>query len=157
MTGKQSRIAAAACAGLLLAAGAQAADTAQLGTWEKNNAESMNMADPNGHETVVIRRHDSVLDYTWTGIASDGAKATFSYAGPVDGKTKLLPGGDGLKGAMIPTPEGVIESKLWSTDGALEDKFCILSAPTRLTCYATVTAADGKKSIFKEVFDKVAK
>lgn len=56
---------------------------------------------------------------------------------------------------MIATPEGVIESKLWSKDGSLEDKFCILSAPTRLTCFATLTDASGKKSIFKEVFDKV--
>jgi hypothetical protein len=48
----------------------------------------------------------------------------------------------------------VIEAKLWGPDGSLEDKFCILSAPRKLTCFATFTDGKGKASLFKEVFDK---
>jgi hypothetical protein len=62
------------------------ATASQVGTWKKNAAESLNMADPGGSETVVIRRHDTVLDYTWTGTGSDEKTETFSYSGPVDGK-----------------------------------------------------------------------
>jgi len=126
----------------------------QVGTWKKNAAESLNMADPGGSETVVIRRHDSVLDYTWTGTGSDGKTETFSYAGPVDGKEQKLPGDSGLRGAMIPTPDGVIEGKLWFPDGGVEDKYCILTTPRKLTCFATFTDGAGKTSLFKEVFDK---
>ena len=126
----------------------------QVGTWKKNAAESLNMADPGGSETVVIRRHDTVLDYTWTGTGSDGKTETFSYAGPVDGKEQKLPGDSGLRGAMIPTPDGVIEGKLWFPDGGVEDKYCILTAPKKLTCFATFTDGAGKTSLFKEVFDK---
>jgi len=112
------------------------------------------MADPGGSEIVVIRRHDSVLDYTWTGAGSDGKTETFSYAGPVDGKEQKLPGDSGLRGAMIPTPDGVIEGKLWFPGGGVEDKYCILTSPKRLTCFATFTDSAGKASLFKEVFDK---
>ena len=72
----------------------------QVGTWKKNAAESLNMADPGGSETVVIRRHDTVLDYSWTGTGSDGKTETFSYAGPVDGKAQKLPGDSGLRGEI---------------------------------------------------------
>jgi hypothetical protein len=126
----------------------------QIGTWKKNAAESLNMADPGGSETVVIRRHDTVLDYTWTGTGSDGKTETFSYAGPVDGKEQKLPGDTGLRGAMIPTPDGVIEGKLWFPDGSVEDKYCILTTPKKLTCFATFTDGAGKASLFREVFDK---
>jgi len=117
-------------------------------------AESFGMSDPSGAETTVIRRHDTILDYTWTGTGSDGKTETFSYSGPVDGKDQTLPGGMVLRGAMIPTPSGVIEAKLWGPDGSLEDKFCILSAPRKLTCFATFTDGKGKVSLFKEVFDR---
>lgn len=144
---------AAALAGLW-SAGAFAASNPYVGTWKKNAAESFGMADPGGQETTVIRRHDTVLDYTWTGTGSDGKTETFSYSGKVDGKEQMLPGDSGLRGAMIATPSGVIEGKLWGPDGSLEDKFCILSAPRRMTCFATFTDGKGKVSLFKEVFDK---
>jgi len=144
---------AAAMAGLW-AAGALAAANPYVGTWKKNAAESFGMADPAGQETTVIKRHDTVLDYTWTGTGSDGKTETFSYAGKVDGKEQALPGDTGLRGAMIPTPSGVIEAKLWGPDGSLEDKYCILSAPRKLTCFATFTDGKGNVSLFKEVFDK---
>ncbi len=102
----------------------------------------------------MIRRHDTVLDYTWTGTGSDGKTETFSYSGPVDGKEQKLPGDSGLRGAMIPTPDGVIEGKLWFPGGGVEDKYCILTSPKRLTCFATFTDSAGKASLFKEVFDK---
>jgi hypothetical protein len=144
---------AVALAGLW-SAGALAASNPYVGTWKKNPAESFGMSDPSGSETTVIRRHDTVLDYTWTGTGSDGKTETFSYSGPVDGREQTLPGGMGLRGAMIATPSGVIEAKLWGPDGSLEDKFCILSAPRKLTCFATFTDAGGKVSLFKEVFDR---
>ncbi len=125
-----------------------------IGTWKKNSAESFGMSDPTGSEVVVITRHDAVLAYTWTGTTSDGKTETFSYSGSVDGKVQPLPGNAGLRGAMIPTPSGIIESKLWGPDGSLEDKFCILTEPRRLTCFATVTDGAGKVSLFKEVFDR---
>jgi hypothetical protein len=130
------------------------ATASQVGIWKKNAAESLNMADPGGSETVEIRRHDTVLDYTWTGTGSDGKTETFSYAGPVDGKEQKLPGDTGLRGAMIPTPDGVIEGKLWFPDGSIEDKYCLLTTPRKLTCFATFTDGAGKASLFKEVFDK---
>ena len=133
---------------------ASAASNPYVGTWTKNVAESIGMPDPNGSETTEIKRHDSVLDYTWTGVGSDGKKETFSYSGAVDGKRRALPGDTGLEGAMIRTPSGVIEGKLWSKEGSLEDKFCILSGPGKLTCFATLTDSGGKTSLFKEVFDR---
>lgn len=145
------------CAAVLAAscsAAAFAAPNPYVGTWKKNAAESSGMSDPAGQETTVIRRHDTVLDYTWTGTGSDGKTETFSYSGKVDGKEQVLPGDTGMRGAMIPTPSGVIEAKLWGPDGSLEDKFCILSAPRKLTCFATFTDGKGKVSLFKEVFDR---
>jgi hypothetical protein len=138
----------------LWSAEAPAASDPYVGTWKKNPKESFGMSDPAGSETTVIRRHDSVLDYTWTGTGSDGKTETFSYSGTVDGKERPLPGNSGLRGAMIRTPSGVIEGKLWGPDGSLEDKYCILSAPGRLTCFATFTDRSGKVSLFKEVFDR---
>ena len=135
-------------------AAAFAASDPHLGTWVMNPTESLNMADPGGSQTTVIRRHDTVLDYTWTGKSADGKTDTFSYSGAVDGKETTLPGGDGLRGAMVRTPEGVIEGKLKFKDGSSEDKYCILSAPTRLTCFATFIDASGKASLYREVFDK---
>jgi len=49
--------------------------------------------------------------------------------------------------------ESVLEPR-WGPDGSLEDKFCILSAPGKLTCFATFTDGKGKVSLFKEVFDR---
>ena len=36
----------------------------------------------------------------------------------------------------------------------LEDKFCLLSAPRVMTCFATATDEAGKVYLFKEVFDQ---
>ena len=125
-----------------------------LGTWKKNSAESIGMSDPSGSEVVVITRHDSVLAYTWTGTTSDGKTETFSYSGAVDGKIRPLPGNADLRGAMILTPSGIVEGKLWAADGSLEDKFCFLTTPRKMTCFATFTDGAGKVSLFKEVFEK---
>ena len=139
----------------LLAGNASAEDPpSQVGTWIYNAGESINMPDPGGSETVEIRRNDSVLDYTWTGVSEDGVRSTFSYASPADGKVRALPGTDGLRGSMTRTPSGVIDAKLWFPDGSSEEKFCILSSPTRLTCFATFTNSTGKTSLFKQIFDK---
>jgi hypothetical protein len=124
------------------------------GTWVMNPAESLGLRDPDRAEVVVLRRQDDVLDYTWTGTPPNGEKQTFSYSGPVDGKVHELPGNTGLRGAFIPTPSGVVESKLWLGDVLLEDKFCIMSAPRVMTCFATATDEAGKVYLFKEVFDQ---
>lgn len=150
-----SAVAIAAILACLPSAIVLAASDPYVGTWKKNPAESVGMADPDKAEVTEIRRHDTVLDYTWTGTEPDGKTETFSYSGPVDGKEHSLPGGMGLRGAMIRTPSGVIEGKLWSPDGSLEDKFCILSEPRRLTCFASVTDKAGKVTLFKEVFDRM--
>jgi hypothetical protein len=140
---------------VLLAGSASAADAlSQVGTWVHNPHESVNMPDPETSEMVEIRRYDSVLDYTWTGITKDGVKSTFSYSSPADGEVRALPGFEGLRGSMTRTPSGIIDAKLWFPDGSWEDKFCILSSPTRLTCFATYADAAGKVSLFKQVFDK---
>ncbi len=128
--------------------------TSQVGTWVHNPHESINMPDPDEAQTVEIRRYDTVLDYTWTGVAKDGKTSTFSYSMAADGVVRALPGSDGLRGSMTRTPSGVIEAKLFFPDGASEEKFCLLSAPTRLTCFATYVDSAGKTSLFKQIFDK---
>jgi hypothetical protein len=125
-----------------------------VGTWVMNASESVGLTHPERAEVVVLRRQDSVLDYTWTGTPPDGEVQTFSYSGPVDGKEHQLPGNTGLRGAFIPTPSGIVESKLWLGDVLLEDKFCLMSAPRKMTCFATAIDEAGKTYLFKEVFDK---
>ena len=150
-----SSLAALLAAACLHAGTASAGDAvSQVGTWVHNPHESVNMPDPGTSETVEIRRYDSVLDYTWTGIGKDGEKSTFSYSSPADGEVRELPGFEGLRGSMTRTPSGIIDAKLWFPDGSWEDKYCILSSPTRLTCFATYADAAGKISLFKQVFDK---
>ena len=139
----------------LLAGSAFAGDPASpVGTWIHNRKESINMPDPGASETVEIRRYDTVLDYTWTGVSTSGEKSTFSYSMAADGKEHPLPGSEGLRGSMTRTPSGVIDAKLFFPDGSSEDKFCILSSPTRLTCFATFIDSAGKTSLFKQIFDK---
>lgn len=150
--GSLATLLATAC---LTAGNAFAGDaTSQVGTWVHNARESINMPDPGVSETVEIRRYDSVLDYTWTGISKDGEKSSFSYSSPADGEVRELPGSEGLRGSMTRTPSGVIDAKLWFPDGSSEDKFCILSGPMRLTCFATFVDSAGKTSLFKQIFDK---
>ena len=139
----------------LLAGSAFAGDPASpVGTWVHNAKESINMPDPDTAQTVEIRRYDTVLDYTWTGVSGSGEKSTFSYSMAADGKQRALPGSEGLRGSMTRTPSGVIDAKLFFPDGSSEDKFCILSSPTRLTCFATFIDSAGKTSLFKQIFDK---
>jgi hypothetical protein len=126
----------------------------QVGTWVHNAQESINMPDPDEAQTVEIRRYDTVLDYTWTGVAKDGKTSTFSYSMAADGVVRALPGSDGLRGSMTRTPSGVIEAKLFFPDGSSEEKFCLLTTATRLTCFATYVDQAGKVSLFKQIFDK---
>ena len=139
----------------ILAGAVSAEDSAsQVGTWIHNKKESINMPDPGASETVEIRRYDSLLDYTWTGVSTSGEKSTFSYSMAADGKLRTLPGSEGLRGSMTPTPSGVIEAKLLFPDGSSEEKYCILTSSTRLTCFATFVDSAGKTSLFKQIFDK---
>lgn len=150
----QGASAAVVMAGLSAVSAAAAEPGDFVGTWKKNVAESIGMMDPAGQETTIIRRYDTVLDYTWLGVNSTGESSTFSYSGAVDGNIRMLPGDAKLRGLMTKTPSGVIQAKLWFADGDVEEKYCILSAPGKMTCFATFTAAKGDKSLFKEVFDK---
>jgi hypothetical protein len=145
---------AALVCGRALAAEPKTAQPDYRGTWVMNPAESVGLSHPERAEVVVLRRQDTVLDYTWTGTPPGGEVQTFSYSGPVDGKVHDLPGNTGLRGAFIPTPSGIVESKLWLGDVLLEDKFCLMSAPRKMTCFATATDEAGKQYLFKEVFDQ---
>jgi len=126
----------------------------QVGIWVHNKRESINMPDPDEDQTVEIRSYDPVLDYTWTGVTADGETSTFSYAMRADGKRRALPGGEGLEGSMTKTPSGVVEAKLFFPDGASEEKYCMLTTATRLTCFATYVDAKGEVSLFKQIFDR---
>ena len=133
------------------------ADTGlHVGEWKKNLAESVNMPDPGYQETVLVRRADSILDFTWTGVSADGKTDTFSYSGKVDGKEKKLPGKMGIYATMTATADGITRSILKFSDGSSEDKMCVLVTRAKMICYATLTNA-GKETLYKEVFDKVQK
>jgi len=125
-----------------------------VGTWIHNKRESIGMPDPDESQTVEIRSDDPVLDYTWTGVTADGKTSTFSYAMPADGKRRALPGGEGLEGVMRRTPSGVVEATLFFPDGAKEEKYCMLTTATRLSCFATYVDAKGGVSLFKQIFDR---
>ncbi|MBS0578550.1 MAG: hypothetical protein JSR36_04735 [Proteobacteria bacterium] len=133
-----------------------AADNAlHVGQWKKNLAESINMPDPSYQETVLVRRSDSILDFTWTGVAANGKTDSFSYSGKVDGKERELPGEMSIYGTMTATADGITRSVLKYPDGSTEDKMCVLVTQDKMTCYATLTSAAGKPTLFKEVFDRV--
>ena len=136
------------------AEGPKTATPDYVGTWVMNPGESIGLLHPDRAELVVLQRQDTVLDYTWTGTPPKGEVQTFSYSGPVDGVIHTLPGNTGLRGAFIPTPSGIVESKLWLGEVLLEDKFCLMSAPRKMTCFATATDEAGKAYLFKEVFDQ---
>ncbi len=134
---------------------ASAGDAAsKVGTWVYNPHESINMPVPDEAQIVEIRRNDTVLDYTWTGVTKDGKTSTFSHSMAPDGVARPLPGSDGLRGSMTRTPSGVIEAKLFFPDGSSEEKFCLLSAPTRQTCFAAYVDRAGKASLVKQIFEK---
>ena len=75
--------------------------SSQVGTWVHNPHESINMPDPDEAQTVEIRRYDTLLDYTWTGVAKDGKKSTFSYSMAADGVVRALPGSDGIHTSLL--------------------------------------------------------
>ena len=126
-----------------------------VGTWIRNDRESFNLPNPVKHESVVIRRDDSILDYTWTGEDADGKKMSFTFKGAVDGKPQAATGDfEGMRVATVPTLTAVHEGKIWNKDGSSESKYCIPVNPTRLVCYATYIDSKGKESLFREVFDK---
>jgi hypothetical protein len=126
-----------------------------VGTWIRNDQESFNLPNPVKDESVVIRRDDSILDYTWTGVDADGKKMSFTFSGAVDGKPQAATGDfEGMRVATAPTLTAVHEGKIWNKDGSSESKYCIPVSATRLTCYATYIDSKGKESLFREVFDK---
>lgn len=126
-----------------------------VGTWVRNDRESFNLPNPVKNESVVIRRDDSILDYTWIGEDADGKKMSFTFKGAVDGKPQAATGDfEGMRVATVPTLTAVHEGKIWNKDGSSESKYCVPVNPTRLVCYATYIDSKGKESLFREVFDK---
>ena len=82
-----------------------------VGTWVRNTEESFNLPHPVAMETVVIRRADKILDYTWTGTDAEGHKISFNFTGPIDGKFRDMTGDfdkprgrPGLSGDAGPAP-----------------------------------------------------
>lgn len=124
-----------------------------LGTWKLNLKESIA---PQGRGfnpyTVILRRADDVLDFTYHGFR-EGKPFEFTYAAKADGIVRELEGG--LKAAMIRLPSGNYEARLWLPDGSYEDKFCQLAAGGKQQiCLATITQPDGSVVFFKQVQDK---
>ncbi|MBW2267437.1 MAG: hypothetical protein JRH16_02585 [Deltaproteobacteria bacterium] len=131
-----------------------------LGTWRLNLEESI---PPQGTTfepfVVVVGRADSVIDFAFTATGPDGQEHTFSYGGPADGAVRELPSSGsraGMKGAMIRLPSGSYESRLWSTSGRYENKFCqVVAGGQRQVCLATLTYPDETVTFFKQVLDRV--
>jgi len=131
----------------------QGAVRSSIGTWKLNLKESIA---PQGRQfepyTIVLRRADDVLDFTYHGFR-DGKPFEFSYAAKADGVVHELEGG--MRGAMIRLPSGNYEARLWLPDGSYENKFCQLAAGGKQQiCLATVTQADGSVVFFKQVQDR---
>jgi len=126
-----------------------------VGTWVRNDQESFNLPNPVKYESVVIRRDDSILDYTWTGVDESGKKMSFTFKGAVDGKPQAATGDfEGMRVATVPTLTAVHEGKIWNNDGSSESKYCVPVNSAKLVCYATYIDGKGKESLFREVFDK---
>ena len=132
-----------------------------LGTWRLNLEESI---PPQGISfdpfVVVVGRADSVIDFAYTATGPDGREHTFSYGGPADGVVRELPASgskEGLKGAMIRLPSGSYESRLWTSSGRYENKFCqVVAGGQKQVRLATLTYPDGTVTFFKQVLDRVA-
>lgn len=139
-----------------LAAGDSATDAStnsKLGTWKLNLKESIA---PQGRAfnpyTVVVRRADEVLDFTYHGFR-EGQPYEFHYTAKADGVVREVEGG--MKAAMILLPSGNYEARLWLPDGSYENKFCQMTAGGKQqVCLATVTQPDGSVVFFKQVQDR---
>jgi len=131
-----------------------------LGTWRLNLEESI---PPQGVSfdpfVVVVGRADSVIDFAYTATGPDGREHTFSFGGPADGVVRELPASGskaGMKGAMIRLPSGSYESRLWTSSGRYENKFCqVVAGGQKQVCLATLTYPDGSVAFFKQVLDRV--
>jgi hypothetical protein len=132
----------------------------QIGTWKLNLKESRG---PDGLPyksgfTVVIRSGYPIQDYTYIGDAvGDEKPFTFSFKGVPDGV--VHPNGtDGHTYSMELLPNGIVDAKLWSPDGELENKFCIpYASMVKIICLATITDKDGKRTMFTNILDKQVK
>jgi hypothetical protein len=125
-----------------------------VGTWKLNVRDSIAPQGITFREyTVVVRRDDEILDFTYTAPLPDGKTYSFGYKGKPDGSIQPMEGGG--KEAMTRLPSGNIEARLWSADGTLETKYCQLDASrNRNVCLATVTAPNGNTVFFKQVMDR---
>jgi hypothetical protein len=124
-----------------------------LGTWKLNLKESIA---PQGRTfnpyTVVVRRADEVLDFTYYG-SHDGKAYEFHFTAKADGTVHELEGG--IKAAMVRLPSGNYEARMWLPDGSFENKFCQMAAGGKQQiCLATLTEPDGSVVFFKQVQDR---
>ena len=129
------------------------------GTWRLDMAQSR---DTDGLPyktgfTVIMRTSYPITNYTYIGDATDGEKPViFTYNAIADGKIRPNVGAGG-EYSMDMLPDGIMDAKLWSPDGDLENKFCIPYASMRkIICLATVTTPAGKRTMFTNVLDKVS-
>lgn len=131
----------------------------EIGTWKLNLAESRDTSGLPYKQgfTVIIRSTYPIADYTFIGEAAKGAKPyVFGYKGIADGKVRPN-GTGGATYSMELLPVGIMDAKLWSPNGELENKFCIPYASMRkIICLATVTTKAGKRTMFTNVLDKVS-
>lgn len=130
-----------------------------IGTWKLNMKESRNtkgLPYKSGF-TVIIRSGSPVLDYTFiSDPGPDGKPHTFGFKAIPDGQVRPN-GDDGSTYSMEILPQGVVDAKLWSKDGSLENKFCIMyKSLVKQICLATITTKDGKRTMFTNVLDKVS-
>lgn len=146
-------VAMIAAPAIALAAPADKAPSS-VGTWKLNLAESIApQGSPFHPYTVVVKRADEVLDFTYSEERATGEPFEFAYSGKADGVVRDL--GGGLKGAMVPLPSGNYEARLWSPNGTYVNKFCQLDAGgNKDICLATVTAPNGDVTFFKQVLDR---
>ncbi|MBV6423998.1 MAG: hypothetical protein NAOJABEB_01808 [Steroidobacteraceae bacterium] len=124
-----------------------------VGTWKLNLEESIA---PQGRHfnpyTVVVRRADEILDFTYHGF-HDGKPYEFTYSAKADGEVRDM--GGGMRAAMVRLPSGNYEARLWLPDGSFENKFCqIVVGGNKQVCLATLTQPDGSVVFFKQVQDR---
>lgn len=131
----------------------------QHGTWKLNLEESRDdHGQPYKHGfTVVIRSGYPIQDYTFIGDAEDGKKPyVFGFKAAPDGTVRSN-GESGGTYSMELLPNGIVDAKLWSPSGVMENKFCIPYASMRkIICLATLTTKDGVRTMFTNVLDKVS-
>lgn len=130
----------------------------QRGTWKLNMEESRDehgLPYKEGFK-VIIRSGYPVQDYTYIGEAPAGEKPyVFSFKAAPDGIVRSNEAGGTYSMEML--PNGIVDAKLWSTDGTYENKFCIPYTNMRkIICLATLTTKDGKRTMFTNILDKVS-